>query len=163
MSQVPTPRSYSQILGQMTSVFCVKHGIPDLKEAGPILSILEAAAQSDLRATQDVFATADARSLDDAEGAALAALGEAEDVSRQLPTSASGTVDLGDSTYTKKATTVFGGSAAPIAGTTTLAVVSAADFPSTGSVYLGRGTSRYEGPIAYSAKANVGAYWTLTL
>jgi len=55
MANVPVPRSYNQIVGGMLSAFLAKYPVRDLKVGGPILSILEAAAQSDLRNTAETF------------------------------------------------------------------------------------------------------------
>lgn len=160
---VPVPRSYSQILGGMVARYCAKHGIPSLKAAGPILSFLEAAAQSDMRSVHDVLRALASRSLADATGPTLDAAGAEEDVPRQPLTAASGVVTIGDNGFTKIATQIFAGTAAPIAGSTTVNVIDAGSFPAAGAIYLGRGTSRYEGPIAYTSKVNNTTYWSLVL
>jgi uncharacterized phage protein gp47/JayE len=147
----------------MLDVFTSRHGIPLLKVGGPILSILEAAAQSDVRSSEDVFEAIDARNLDDAEGVALDRWGESEGVPRLRQSPAAGTVDVGDSSFEKVSSRVYHGTAAPIAGSTSVNVDDAEDFPTSGQVYIGRGTLDYEGPIAYSAKADNGTFWTLTL
>jgi hypothetical protein len=163
MAQIPVPRSYPAILGDMINAFLSRYGIKKLKVGSPLLSILEAAAQSDLRGSQDVFNMLNAASLDRASGVALDRIGADEDVLRFSDTIATGLVTVSDTSITKKATKVYQGLPAPIVGTTTLNVADASTFPASGSLYLGRGTVNFEGPIAYSATANIGAYWTITL
>lgn len=147
----------------MIRSFTVDQQLPELKVAGPILSFLEAAADSDFRATSDVFAALDAVDLDAATGAALAGWGDRMGVPQGGAGAAAGFVDVGDASFEKVATAIFAGTPAPIAGSIELQVGDASAFPPTGSVYLGRGTSRYEGPIAYTAVTDLGTHWSLDL
>lgn len=163
MGEVPVPRSRSQILGEEIRTFTEAQGIPSLKVGGPILSFLEATATSQFRSTLDIFTALDAIDLDTATGVALDAWGLREGVPRNRLVAASGAVDVGDASFVKLATTVFAGSAAPIAGVVTVNVTDASAFPASGSVYLGRGTSRYEGPVQYTSKVDNGTFWTLVL
>lgn len=163
MADLPTPRSATQVLGELIANFNARHQLPGLKVGGPLLSILEAAAASDVRATQDVMVGLDARNLDEAEGDALVDWGQREGVMKRQLTPASGRVTVGDGSFAKVASAVFAGTAAPIAGSTTLRVVDARNWPATGQVYVGRGTPRYEGPIAYTAIVNNGTHYSLTL
>lgn len=163
MSDTPNPRSYPQIVGEMVDALLARLGLPALKVGSPALSIIEAAAQSDFRASQDIFGLLNSMSLDRATGQALKRIGDDEGVIQIGRTAATGTLTIGDSSFTKISSSVYQGGAAPIVGTTTLKVKDATLFPATGSVYIGRNTANYEGPLAYSAKTNVGSYWTLTL
>lgn len=163
MANVPVPRSRNQILGDMVEAFLSRYGVPNLKVGGPILSMLEASAQSDLRNSEDIFTLLSAQSLDTATKSALDRIGADENLPRILQTRAVGSVTITDTSITRKSSKIYSGLAAPIVGTTTLAVADASSFPASGTVYLGRGTNNYEGPLTYSSKANVGNYWTITL
>lgn len=163
MANIPTPRSFNAILGDMVDAFISRFGLKGLRKGSPVLSILEAAAQSDLRSTQDVFDLLNATSLDRATGISLDRIAADEDLIRITESPASGTVTVSDSSFTKQSTRIYQGSAAPIIGSGTINVVDATNFPATGSIYLGRGSTNYEGPLAYSAKTNNGTFWTLTL
>src|SRR5262245_59106045 len=132
MGDVPVLRSRSQILGDMLATFTTRHQIPSLKVGGPILSMLEATSSSIVRQTADMFAAVDSIDLDSATGEALDRKGEAAGVKRQRLAPASGTVDVGDDSFTKIASRVFAGVAAPIAGSTTIAVQDASLFPASG-------------------------------
>jgi uncharacterized phage protein gp47/JayE len=165
MADIPNPRSYPQTLGEAIDVFLGRYGAKGLRPGGPILSLLEAAAQSDVRATQDLFNFLVAIDLNSATGLALDRIGASENLPRRAAVASRGLVTILDTTFEKISSKVFQGQAAPIAGSTTIYIADATDFPATGSVYLGRGTSNLEGPIAYSAKTTLGggAYYSLTL
>ncbi len=163
MGDTPTPRSYSQILGDEIDAFLSHQGIKNLRVGSPILSILEAAAQSDTRSSQDIFQLLASIEIDRAFGLALKRIGDSEKVPQQQESPASGTVTVSDSSFTKKSSKLFQGSPAPIAGSVAVDVIDALDWPASGSVYLGRGTPNYEGPLAYSSKTDAGTHWTLNL
>lgn len=160
---VPTPRSFSQILGDMIAVAQTRLSLPKLDKGSPVLSLLESAAMSDFRASADVFSFFTASDLDAAKGVALDRQGESENRPRQQEAFASGQVTIVDTRYTKIASKLYAGRPAPLAGATSIDVVDASDMTATGSIYIGRGTANLEGPLAYTAKVNNGAYWTLTL
>ncbi len=163
MSQIPTPRSYAQHLSDLIDTFLVSARLPSLPVGSPVLFFLESAAQSDTRSTQDIFNLLNSISLDRAEKGALDLIGRSEDVIRISQTASSGTVTISDSSFDKIASRIYEGSIAPIIGSTSLRVVDGSSFPSTGQIYIGRGTLNYEGPIAYTSIADSGGYWTLTL
>jgi hypothetical protein len=163
MAQVPNPRSYQQILGDMVDTFESKFGIPTLKVGSPLLRTFEAAAMSDFRSSNDIFALLRAQDLDQATGAALLLIAADENLTPIAESQASGPVQITDTSFTKKSTKIFQGQAAPIVGSTTAYVQDASSFPASGAIYIGRGTTNYEGPLTYSARTNLGTYWSLTL
>lgn len=163
MASIPVPRSYNQILGDQIDAFLSKTGLKNIRAGSPTLSILEAASQSDLRSSQDIFSLLNSISLDRATGLALDRIGADEDVLRIAEAPSSGSVSVNDTTFTKIASKVFQGRPAPLAGSNAIAVTDASAFPASGSIYIGRGTPLYEGPLAYTSKVNAGTYWTLNL
>ncbi len=163
MGDIPVPRSYAQILGDQLDAFLSAQGISNLRAGSAILSILEASAQSDFRSSHDIFSLLNAIGLDKATGLALRRKGNDEGVPQQEATQATGTVTIGDSSFTKKATKLFQGTPAPIAGSVSINVIDASSWTSTGSVYFGRGTPNYEGPLPYTSKTDNGTHWTLAL
>jgi hypothetical protein len=160
---IPRPRSYPQQLGDMIDSVTSRVGITRLKVGGPLLSVLEAAAQSDIRQSHDIFNLLNATDLDNSEGLALDRIGNSERVPRFLLLKATGTVDFSDTSFTRVSSRVFHGTSAPIVGSTVLNVESALGWPATGSVYIGRTTPSIEGPLAYSSITPNGAYYTLNL
>jgi hypothetical protein len=163
MANIPTPKSYNQILGSMIAAFQAKHPIQNLKVGGPLLTILEAAAQSDFRATSETFALLAATTLASASGTALDRIALDEGSSRLGASPASGIVTIGDSRYTKIASTLSLGAPAPNIGADSIVVANGNSFPTEGDIYIGRGTSNYEGPIHYVSKTLLfGSAYRLT-
>ncbi len=163
MAALPVPRSYNQILGDLIAVFASRYGIPSLKVGGPILSLLEAVAQSQLRSAQDVWQALDARDLDSAAGEALDRIGRDEDVLRRSRENAYGYVTISDTSFEKVSTQIHQGRPAPIAGSTSIDVVDGEDFLVGEDIYLGRGTPRFEGPLTVNTVTDNTTYWTLEL
>ena len=163
MSNIPVPRSYVQTLSDMLDTFLSRTGIKRLK-IGPLLNIFESVAQSQTRNSQDIFNLLNSISIDHASGSALDNLAADENLTRFSVSASSGLINFLDTNFTKKSTAVYQGSAAPNVGTTALRVVDASNFPATGSIYIGRQTINYEGPLSYVvAPVDSGPYWTITL
>jgi hypothetical protein len=160
---IPQPRSYQRLFADMADSFLSNCGLRGLKVGGPIERVLATAAQSDVRGAQDIFNLLDVGSLDRATGIALDNIAADEGLTRLPSLSSSGTVTLSDSSFAKIVSKVYPGASAPNAGTLSLKVSDASSFPFTGQIYIGRETTNYEGPISYSAKAQVGGYWVITL
>jgi hypothetical protein len=170
MANAPTPRSFNQILGGMIAAFLGRYPIRDLKIGGPILSILEAAAQSDLRNTAETFTLLASSSLDTAEGTALDRIMADENTARIGAGPSTGVVSVTDTSYTKKASVLYQGKPAPLAGSAVLYVTDALDWPTTDptkmKVYLGRNTTSYEGPLTYTSITPPGvgeSFYTINL
>ena len=147
----------------MTDAFESKFGIPTLNIGSPILRILEAAAQSDFRSSNDIFALLRAEDLNQADGPALILIAADEGLTPIAQSPSSGPVQITDTSFTKVASQIYAGLPAPIIGSTVIYVNDASLFTNTGSLYIGRGTTDYEGPIAYTSKTNHGTYWSFAL
>jgi uncharacterized phage protein gp47/JayE len=163
MADIPTPRSYNQILSDLISAFLSRYGISQLQVGSPILSFLEAAAQSDVRSSQDVFNLLDSISIDRANGQALDRLAADENIARRTVTASNGAVTFYDTSFTKKSSLLYLGTGALVAGSLTVQVEDALSFPVSGTIYIGRGTDNFEGPLTYTAKTQFAGYWQLTL
>lgn len=161
--QVPVPRSYQSIFGEISDTFRARYGISRLKIGGPFLRIFEAAAQSDLRCTQDVFNLLDLADFNRLSGSALDYKAAEEGLQRWGSQAALGTITFTDPRFRRLGTRIYSGSNPPVAGTTALLVADATLFATTGQIYVGRGTINAEGPLAYTSKTNLGQYWLLTL
>lgn len=160
---IPTPRSYQTILGNQIESFISRQGLKGLRIGGPLLSILETASQLDARNSQDIFNLLDSNDINRAVGSSLDRIAASEDLVRLAVIASSGNVTVMDVSFQKISTKVYAGTSAPNAGSTVINIADASSFPSSGQVYLGRGTVNYEGPIPYTSKTLVGTYWTLTL
>lgn len=167
MADIPVPRSEPEIIGEMLETFVTGTGISSVKLGNPILSIFEGAAQSDLRSSEDIFTLLEAISLDYARGPALDRIAADEGLVRQGQGPASGIITITSTAFSKISSKVFQGTAAPIVGSAGINVADASLFPASGSVYIGRNTNNYEGPIAYTSILapgfSGGSYYTLVL
>jgi hypothetical protein len=161
-----TPKSYPQILGGMLARITARLGVRKLKPGSALLTLMEAAAQADTRASQDIYKASQADDLDNATGMELDRIGAKEKTPRRAKRQAVSDVTISDSNITKTFSYVYQGASAPVVGTSTVNVAKGGTFdiaPTTGQIYLGRGTSNYEGPLAFTNKTDVGSYWSVTL
>lgn len=157
-------RSYQQLLGPMIAKLLAETDLNDLNPGSLFLTVLEAAASSDFTQEGKILNLLRLRDVDKAKGVDLERLAEESGVSpsRLGAESSSVTVKISDSSFTKISTAIFAGAVSPASGDTSLKVVDASAFPSSGTIYIGRGTSTSEA-ISYASKSNLGQYWTLTL
>ena len=165
-AKIPTPLSYQAILGNQLNTVRARLGLKKFKPGGPFLTIFEAASQSDARNSADIFTALQTQDLDNAVGIVLDRIGNDERVPRRNKKAAIGEVTITDTAVTKMSSTLYHGKAAPIVGSIVVYVSKGSTFdtaPPSGAVYLGRGTSNYEGPLDYSLKADSGSFWTLTI
>jgi len=163
MAQNPSPRTTTQILNDLLEGFFSRTGLSGLRIGGSAQSTFEAIAQSTARSTQDVFAAFNAADPARLRGEQLDRYGNSKNVKRKPAIAASTVVTFKDSAFIKIYTALSPLHAPPIPGQTQLFIQDATNFSNTGSVYIGRGTDSFEGPIAYTAKTNNGSDWTLTL
>lgn len=165
-SDLPTPLSQVEILGTMMDTLVSKTGITRLKVGNPLLSLLECVSLTQSKATYDVLKALKAKDIDNTTGVALQSIGADEKLPQLGPQYARTNVNFSDSSITKIGSNISHAGVAPIAGSLSVNVDKTPTFegaPSTGNIYIGRGTSQSEGPLAYTGKVNNGSYWTLTL
>jgi uncharacterized phage protein gp47/JayE len=148
-SNLPTPLSYEQILGNMLSTYASKLGINDSNVGSANTSFFETVALSTARSSGDVFQILRDFSVDRATGLALQRLAQENEVIPITAKPATGLVNVIDISFNKIATKIYAGVNPPNIGSTLIPVGDASEFPSSGSVYIGRGTPNIEGPIAY--------------
>jgi uncharacterized phage protein gp47/JayE len=160
---LPTPKSREQILSEMVSEYIGLTGVNDINTGSVMTQFFDVVARSIARTSGDIFQILRDFSLDRATGEALVRIGEEERVKKRTSQVATGRVTVKDTRFQKIATKVYSGSAAPNINSTTIRVSDASKFPSTGRIYIGRGTPNVEGPIDYVAINQVGAFWEITL
>jgi hypothetical protein len=166
LQDTPTPRSQPQILGEMLNGVTSRIGIRRLKVGNPILSILESVSLSTAKSTADAFRTLKAKDIDNATGVSLQRIGLDEKLPQLGPLAATTTVTITDTSFAKVSSNIYHGRPAPIVGSGSINVDKTTTFntaATSGVIYIGRGTSRMEGPISYSNKVDHTTYWTLTL
>lgn len=157
-------RSYQQIAGPMVAKLLAETDLTDLSPGSVFLTIIEAAASSDLLSEAKLLQLLKIRNVDKAQGVDLENLASELGVipSRLGATSASVLLQFTDSAFSKLSSTVFAGAISPTAGDTYIKVISALGWPSAGTIYIGRGTSSSEA-ISYVSLVNSGSYWQVNL
>lgn len=160
---LPQFKTYQQILEAIIHQFVSETGVNDLNTGSVLRSLLEAIAMSDYKAQTDIIAALASVDIDRATGLDLDLIGASKGVSRPSAQAASGSVTIFQKGITKISTKIYQGTAAPPAGSITINVSDATGFPSSGSIYIGRGTANLEGPIQYTSITSLGSYYQITL
>ena len=163
MANEPTPRSYESILGDMIATYLSKIGVNDLNTGSAVLSFFEAMAQAIYRSSGDTLSIFRDFSVDRAEGEALKKIAAEERITIDKARVSTGKVNIADTSFNKISTKIYAASNPPNIGSTTIKVADAGAFPTTGSIYIGRGTQNIEGPIDYSSITAVGSYYEINL
>lgn len=109
MADTPIPRSYEQIVSDIVDSFIARTGISALKVGSPILSMIEAVAQSQMRNSQDTFNLLASQSLDHATGDALTQIAADEGLVRKNASASFGYVTFTDNAFTKVSTQLTAG------------------------------------------------------
>ena len=150
----------------MLDTFASKQGIQKLKVGGGILSILEAASQSDSKQIATVLQALQAQDLDAIQGPALDAYGASQGLPRLQARVATSILTITDTSFQRRVTKLSQAAPAPIAGSSVINVNRTLDWlaaPTSGSLYIGRGLPSYEGPLTYTGIADNGTYLAVTL
>jgi len=159
-----TIKSYNEILSDQIRKLMAVTGLNDTSKGSVLMTLLEAAAQEDFAQYGQLIELLNNFSLDTTSGADLDKRAFEVGISRLYSTSASGYVNISDSSITKVYSALYIGANSPIIGDTIIKVTDASDFVFPGSIYIGRGTANFEGPIVMSgAPTDNTSYWTITL
>ena len=162
-------KSYEQIVGDLLRKITATTGINDFSEGSVITTLVEAAAQEIFAEYGSLINILDNFSIDNVSGIDLDNKGDEYSLKRLNALASSGFVNIIDSTFTKKFTTVYIGATPPVVGNTTLKVADGSIFLNSlgafvpGNIYIGRGSVNVEGPIQVTAATNNTSYWALTL
>ena len=159
----PEVKSFEQLYGEAIAAFIAKIGISDLNPNSVTASLFGANAQMTYRSVASILQILKDYSIDRSSGDTLKNLAIEEGVKLLPAVPASDIVTIKDSSFEKKATKIYAGSAAPNVGTTIIKVSNASGWPASGQVYIGRNTPNIEGPLAYSSIASVGGFYEITL
>lgn len=162
-SSLPQPLSYDQVLGRLLSAYASTLGINDLNVGSANVSFFQVVALTVARSSGDIFQILRDYSLDRATGPALQNLAIEFGVPPLGAQVANSFVTVVDLSFQKISTVIYAGVNPPIQGSTTIFVSNASNFPSTGAIYIGRGSVNIEGPIAYSSVDAVGSFWQINL
>lgn len=157
-------KSLQQLVTAMVAKMSAETPLSDFNDGSVSLTLLETAAVEDFQQYVQMLNIIRNYNLDTTEEGDLDKRAAEYGLTRLQPLSHSGLVNIGDSRFTKISTKIYAGLPGPTAGSTVVNVDDASGFPSTGSIYLGRGTTNSEGPITYSAAPiDNTSFWTITL
>lgn len=155
--------SYNEILGKSVRKMIADSVVNDVNRGSVLLSLLEAVAAQDFENSASILATLEALSIDALKNADLDARAADYGLTRFTATRATGLVDVSDSSITKQSTTLYAAKLPPVAGSSTLYVNDASTWIAPGTLYIGRGTAQFEGPIPYTSITNNGSFYTIAL
>jgi len=156
-------KSYNQILGEMVRKIIADTPLNDVNTGSTLLTLLEAAAQVDFENNASILNVLELLSIDAIRNNDLDARAADFGLSRVPAQRATGFVDIGDSSITKRSTGLYQVKPAPIAGSTQIFVNNTSEWAATGELFIGRGTANFEGPISYTSIVNSGSFSTINL
>lgn len=164
-----TVKSVNNILADMIRKVVLDSPISDISEGSTIGTLLEAAALQDFQNQVAVLKVIESTNLQTLTGSDLDSKAREMNIpngsggiGRKPARKASGNIVI-SSSFQKKASALYIGKPAPFAGGLKVFVQDAAGWPSTGSIYIGRGTSSEEGPIPYVSIQDNVTFFTITL
>lgn len=157
-------KSLPQIVTTMVAKMAAETPITDFSNGSVTLTLLETAAVEDFQQYVQMRSIIRNYNLDTTEGEDLDARAAEYGLTRLQATRQSGFVTISDNSFDKISTKIYAGLPGPTAGSFVINVDDASLFPASGQLYVGRGTSNSEGPIAYSAvPVDNTSFWTITL
>ncbi len=156
-------KSYNENLGDMIRKIIADTPANDINKGSVLLTILEAAAANDYENNTAILNVLELLNIDALRNNDLDAHASNLGLTRNTATKASGFIVVNDSNITKRSTSIYAVKPAPIAGTSIINVNDASTWDQTGNVFIGRGTSNFEGPLSYSSITDNGTFFTINL
>jgi uncharacterized phage protein gp47/JayE len=156
-------KSYNQILGAMVRKIIADTPANDVNVGSVLLTLLEAAAANDFENNIAILNVLELMNIDAVRNNDLDSYASNYGLTRNTAIKASGFIKITDSTIVKRSTSLYSIKPAPIKGTSVLYVNNAVGWNATGTVYIGRGTQNFEGPLSYTSITDNGTFYTLNL
>ena len=144
-------QSFNQILGAMIRKIIAETPLNDVNAGSVLLTLLEAAASNDFENNAAILSVLELLNIDAVSNNDLDERAADFGLTRIPAVKASGAVSFFNTNITKQSTGLYVIKPAPISGQQVLYVNNTSDWASSGSLYIGRGTSNFEGPINYSS------------
>ena len=157
-------RSYNEILGDMVRKIIADTPLNDLNTGSVILTLLEAAAANDFENNIATLNILELLNVDSLKNNDLDAYASQFGLERTVAVRSSGFVTITDSTITPRKTALYPVRPAPIEGDNIIYVVDASEWDNSGgTLYIGRGTQNFEGPINYTSIDDFGSFYAINL
>lgn len=155
--------SYNEILGAMIRKIIADTPANDINKGSVLLTLLEAAAANDYENNTAILNVLELLNIDAIRNNDLDAYASNFGLTRKTALKASGFVKISDSSISKRSTTLYPVKPAPISGTSVIYVNDASTWSQTGTLYIGRGTTNFEGPISYTSIVDNGTFYSIQL
>ena len=156
-------RSYNQILGDMIRAIIAGTTLNDINAGSVLLTLLEAAASTDFENSTAILNILQLLDIDAVANSDLDSRAADYGLTRNPAMKASGFVNIYNTNITVQSTSLYILEPAPIAGQTVLYVNNTTGWTQSGTLYIGRGTPNFEGPIAYSSITVFATYSQINL
>ena len=156
-------KTYNEMLGDWIRKVIIDANLNDVNTGSVLLTLGEATIDSDFENQAAILSVLNLNNLDALNGADLDRKGAEYGIVRLLSQKAVGKVTITDSLITKQSSSLYYAKLPPIKGSTKIYVIDAAGWANSGSIYIGRGTTNFEGPISYSSITNNTTFYTLNL
>jgi len=157
-------QSEQQILGSMIQKVLSKTGLNDLNPGSVLLTLLEAAASEDFVQYYQMLQIVRNYNLDTTTGSDLDNRAFEFGLTRKDAKQATGKITiLREEGFSKISTSFYTGFRARVSGDTVLPVNNAENFPTSGTLVIGRGTANEEEVTYSTAPVNQINYYEITL
>ena len=169
-------KTYNEFLGNLARKVLADTDLTDINPGSVLLTLLEAIAESDFNNNVAILNLLNLGNIDSLYDEDLDAKGFEVGIERLAPAKSQGKITITDSGITKQSSSLFLLKPAPQKGTKTIYVGSAqwdtttisngetrtftAPYP---TLYIGRNTYNFEGPIKYNSITNNSSFFTITL
>lgn len=156
-------RSFNQILGNMVRKILAETPLSDVNAGSVLLSLLEACAANDFDNNVAILNLLELLNIDAVRNNDLDSRAADYGLIRLAAQKASGFVTVTNSNITKQSTSLYAIKPAPISGQNVLYVNDTAGWSASGTLYIGRGTESFEGPIPYTSITTYPTYSEIQL
>lgn len=145
-------KSFNQILGDMIRKIIAETPLNDVNTGSVLLTLLEACASQDFENNVAILNVLELLSVDALRNNDLDAKAAEYGLSRNAAIRSSGQITISNSAITKRSTGLYVVKPAPIAGQSVLYVNNTTGWSTGGgTLFIGRGTESFEGPISYTS------------
>jgi uncharacterized phage protein gp47/JayE len=156
-------KSFNQILGGMVRKIIAETPLSDVNPGSVFLSLLEACASQDFDNNVAILSILELLNVDAIRNNDLDNKAADLGLERKAAVAATGTVRIKNTNIVKQSTSLYSLKPAPISGQTVLFVNNTSGWTASGSLYIGRGTNSFEGPIVYTSITTYPTYSEITL
>lgn len=156
-------KSFNQILGSMVRKIVAETPLSDINPGSVFLSLLEACASQDFDNNVAILNILELLNVDAIRNSDLDNKAADLGIIRDAAVAATGTVRILNTNITKQSSSLYSLKPAPISGQTVLFVNNTTGWSPTGSLYIGRGTNSFEGPIPYTSITVFSTYSQINL